>query len=468
MLAFAAFLLLFAENGGESLERSLKNFVQVFAAVEENAADPINPSPAIFEGAIPGMLRRLDPFSVFFDPGQFEQLKQLEKSTRKGFGTVVSILPGRVIVLQTVPGTPSARSGMLPGDEILAVNGIPLNRLDTDQLVQLLTESRNQQARLDVRRQGNSRLIPLILTPEEVDAPSVERAYLIRPDVAYLRVVSFDVPTGKAIHDAIEKLGGAKLKGLILDLRNNPGGVVGSALETAALFLNPGQTIVSVRGRSVGADEVKVPKEAKPYSFPVAILMNGKTASASEIVSGALQDHKRATIVGEQSFGKGLVQSVMPLSQGTAMALTTAFYYTPGGRSIQRSLPGQLAKTTTGGGQGGIKPDQTVFPEEMTRLRAVLDATGSFTSFSTAYIGRVRTIPENFDVTPALMDDFRAMLSERNIRPGVAEWSRESEWIRNRLKQEILNQGLGVAKGDEVELERDPVALAGLKAIGAQ
>ena len=109
MLAFAAFLLLFAENGGESLERSLKNFVQVFAAVEENAADPINPSPAIFEGAIPGMLRRLDPFSVFFDPGQFEQLKQLEKSTRKGFGTVVSILPGRVIVLQTLPGTPSAR-----------------------------------------------------------------------------------------------------------------------------------------------------------------------------------------------------------------------------------------------------------------------------------------------------------------------------------------------------------------------
>jgi carboxyl-terminal processing protease len=398
------------------------------------------------------MLRRLDPFSVFFDPGQFEQLKQLEKSTRKGFGTVVSILPGRVIVLQTLPGTPSARSGMLPGDEILAVNGIALNRLDTDQLVQLLTESRNRQARLDVRRSGNARLLPLTLTPEDVDAPSVERAYLIRPDVAYLRVGSFDVPTGKAIHDSIEHLGGAKLKGLLLDLRNNPGGVVGSALETSALFLSPGQTVVSVRGRSTGAEEVKVPKEAKPYLFPVAILVNGKTASASEIVSGALQDNKRAKIIGEQTFGKGLVQSVMPLSQGTAMALTTAFYYTPGGRSIQRSLPGQLAKTTTGGGHGGIKPDQVVFPEEMTRLRAVLDATGSFTSFATAYINRVKKIPETFDVTPALMDEFQAVLSERNIRPGVAEWSRERDWIASRLKQEILNQGVGVAKGDEVEL----------------
>ncbi len=468
MLTFAAFLLLFADNSGESLERSLKSFVEVFAAVEENAAEPVNPSPAIFEGAIPGMLRRLDPFSVFFDPGQFEQLKHLEKSTQKGFGTVVSILPGRVVVLQTLPGTPSARSGMLPGDEILAVNGIALNRLDTDQLVQLLTESRNRQARLDVRRAGNPRLIPLILTPEEVDAPSVERAYLIRPDIAYLRVGSFDVPTGKAIRDAIEHLGGAKLKGLLLDLRNNPGGVVGSAFETAALFLTPGQTIVSVRGRSVGSDEVKVPKEAKPYTFPMAILVNGKTASASEIVAGALQDHKRAAIIGEQTFGKGLVQSVMPLSQGTALALTTAFYYTPVGRSIQRSLPGQLAKTTTGGGQGGIKPDQIVYPEAMTRLRAVLDATGSFTSFATTYIGRVRTIPPDFEVTPALLDEFQAMLSERNITPGLSDWSRERDWITNRLKQEILNQGIGVAKGDEVELQRDPVALAALEAIGVR
>jgi carboxyl-terminal processing protease len=211
-----------------------------------------------------------------------------------------------------------------------------------------------------------------------------------------------------------------------------------------------------------------VPNEAKPYSFPVAILVNGKTASASEIVSGALQDHKRAAIVGEQSFGKGLVQSVMPLSQGTAMALTTAFYYTPNGKSIQRSLPGQLAKTTTGGGHGGIHPDQVVLPEEMTRLRAVLDATASFTSFATAYIGKVKTIPPDFDITPALMDDFKAMLSGRNIRPGLAEWTRESDWIESRLKQEILNQGIGVAKGDEVELQRDPVALAALKAIGVQ
>jgi carboxyl-terminal processing protease len=468
MLAFAAFLLLFAEDGGQSLERALKDFIQVFAAVETNAADPINPAHGIYEGAIPGMLRKLDPFSVFFDPGQFEQLKELEKSTRKGFGSVVSILPGRVIVLQALPGTPSAKSGISPGDEIIAVNGIPLARLDTEQLVQLLSQSRNQQVRLDVRRPGNARLLPLTLTPEDVDTPSVERAFLIRPGVAYLRVGSFDVPTGKAIREAIEQLGGPQLKGLVLDLRNNPGGVVSSALETASLFLQPGQTIVSVRGRAVGSDEVKVPAGLTPYAFPVAVLVNGKTASASEIVSGALQDHKRGTIVGEQSYGKGLVQTVMPMSQGTGMALTTAFYYTPGGRSIQRSLPGQLAQSTTTGGAGGLKPDQIVYPETMTPLRAFLDANAAFTSFATEYIQRVHPAVENFDVTPALMDEFQTQLSARNVRPGLAEWSREREWIRNRLKQEILNQLVGVAKGDEVELERDPVALAALRAIGPQ
>lgn len=466
MFAFVAFLLLFAEEGSPTVDQALKNFIQVFAAVEENAADPINPAHAIYEGAVPGMLRRLDPFSVFFDPGQFEQLKELEKSTRKGFGSVVSILPGRVIVLQTLPGTPSARSGMNPGDEIVALNGIALNRLDPEQLVQLLSEARNRQVRLDVRRPGSVRLIPLVLTPEDVDAPSVERAFHIRPNVAYLRVGSFDVPTGKAIQEAIEKLGGPKLKGLVLDLRNNPGGVMGAALETASLFLKSGQVLVSVRGRSMGTEEIKVPEKTTPYDFPVAVLVNNKTASASEIVSGALQDHKRATLYGEQTFGKGLVQSVLPMSQGTGMALTTAFYYTPSGRSIQRSLPGQLAKATTEGGAGGIHPDQVVPPESMTQLRAVLDATGSFTTFATDYIQRVRSIPSSFEVTPAVLDEFQVMLSNRNIRPGLAEWSRERTWIQSRLKQEILNQGVSVARGDEVELERDPVALAALRALG--
>ena len=467
MLPVLALLLLFAPGESESLDRALKRFIDVFATVKENAADPVNSAEAIYQGAIPGMLRRLDPHTVFFDPSHFEQLKELEKSTRKGFGTIVSLLPGRVIVLQTLPGTPSAKSGMSPGDEIIAINGIRLDRLAVEQLVQLLSEARQQKVRLDVRRPGNARLLPLILTPEDVDASSVDRAYFLQPNVGYIRVTSFDAQAGKQIHEGIEKLGGASLKGLVLDLRNNPGGVLDAAVETAGLFLQPGQKIVSVKGRSVAGTEATVPATAKPYTFPLAVLINGKSASASEIVAGALQDHKRATLLGERSYGKGLVQSVYPLSEGSGIALTTAFYYTPSGRSIQKPLTGQLETTTAHmSAGGGIQPDQIVYPEAMTPLRGYLDGSASFTSFATEYLQRVKPkIDESFVVSNALLDEFQAFLSKNNVRPGVAEWSREREWVRSRLRQELFNLAIGVDKGDWVEAQRDPVVQAALSAV---
>src|SRR5436190_1481282 len=271
-----AVLLLASSAWADDLEPQVKRLVSAFALVEENAADPVSSEQVFYQGVIPGMLRRLDPHSVFFDPHQFEQLKQLETSTRKGFGSVVSVLPGRVIVLQTTPGTPSAKSGMSPGDEILSVNGIRLDRLDLDQLIGLLQQSKQQPAALVVRRPGNARLLEFTLIPEEMQAPSVERAFFVRPGVGYLRISSFDEKTGTQIQEAIESLGGKKLKGLVLDLRNNPGGLLTSALQTASLFLKPGSTILTVRGRAVAEKMEKVPDTAQPYDFPVAALINGK------------------------------------------------------------------------------------------------------------------------------------------------------------------------------------------------
>jgi carboxyl-terminal processing protease len=446
---------------------------QAFALVEQNAADPVSSEQAFYQGVIPGMLRRLDPHSVFFDPQQFEQLKQLETSTQKGFGSVVSVLPGRVIVLQTTPGTPSAKSGISPGDEILAINNIRLNRLDLDQLVGLLQQSKQQPARLVVRRSGNLRMLEFTLTPEEMQAPSVERAFLLKPGVGYLRVSSFDEKTGTQIREAIEKLGGRNLKGLVLDLRNNPGGLLTSALQTVSLFLKPGLSILTVRGRAVPEKEEKVPADAQPYDFPVAALINGKSASASEIVAGALQDHDRAVIIGEPSFGKGLVQSVFPLADSTGLALTTALYYTPSGRSIQKPFdatqfelgataahPNTKSEFHTDKGRlvrggGGIMPDEVVLPPAVSRFRAAMEGSGSFTSFATEYTQKHK-VTESFDVTATLLDDFRAYLTEHGIQPSLAEWSGDLDFIRNRLKTEIFNQTLGVEKGDEIEAERDP------------
>jgi carboxyl-terminal processing protease len=461
-------------SAADDLASQMKSVMQAYSIVEQNSADPVSSEQAFYQGAIPGLLRRLDPHSVFFDPGQFDQLKKMESSTQKGFGSVVSLLPGRVIVLQTLPGTPSARSGLSPGDEIVAINGYVISQLDLEQLTQLLSVSRQRQAQLEVRRGGSVRLLHFTLTPEELQAPSVERTFFLAAGIGYIRVSSFDENTGKDLKAAIEKLGGSRLAGLVLDLRNNPGGVVQAALETVSLFLPPGEKILSVKGRNVPETTEVVSKIAEPYKFKLAILINEKSASASEIVTGAMQDHDRAIVLGEPSFGKGLVQSVFPMSQGTGLALTTALYYTPSGRSIQKPLDAErfeLGATTahpnakqdfvtdkgrkvTGG--GGIQPDHLVYPAPTNRLRAVLDATASFTSFATEYL-RTHKITSDFEVTGQIVDEFHVYVSQRGIQPGVTEWSAESDFVRNRIQTEFFNQAFGVEKGDEVEARRDPV-----------
>jgi carboxyl-terminal processing protease len=473
-----------ASPAADDLDKQLKTFIDAYALVEANAADPVSSEQAFYTGALPGLLKTLDPHSVFFDPGQFDQLKKMESSTQKGFGSIVTLVPGRVVILQTMPGTPSAKSGLMPGDEIMAINNYVIGRLDIDQLTELLSQSRQHPAQLDVMRPGSGRIMRLTLTPEEMQASSVERAFFMGPGIGYLHVTSFDENTGKDIKAAIDKLGGEKLNGLVLDLRGNPGGVVTAAIETASLFLQPGQTVFTIRGRNVPEKAEKVPEGAEPYPCKMVVLVDEKTASASEIVSGALQDHDRATIVGEVSYGKGLVQSVYPLSGGAGLALTTALYYTPSGRSIQKPLDAQrfeLGATTahpnarsefrtdkgravTGG--GGIRPDFVVTPEPLTRLHAALMASGSFTSFATQYL-RNHKVDQDFEVAPSVIDEFEAYAATLRIQPGPAEWASEGAYLRSRIKTEIFNQAFGVERGDQVELQRDPLVLKALEILGS-
>jgi carboxyl-terminal processing protease len=459
----------------------LKTLIDVFTAVEREAADPVSPDAAIYEGAIPSMLRTLDPHSSFFDPAQFQQLQEMERSEQKGFGSIVSVLPGRVIVLQTLPGTPAAKADLSAGDEIVAVNGIPLARLEPEQLIQVLSQSRQHQATLDIHRPGDAGLSRIVMSPELVKTPTVDRSFLVAPGIGYLRITEFEEPTGALVREKIEDLGGPQLQGLILDLRDNPGGAVTAAVATASLFLKSEQLIFSVKGRSAKPDDVRVTKYNRPYAFPMIVLVNEKSASASEIVSGALQDHDRAVILGVPTYGKGLVQQVYPLSGNAGMALTTAFYYTPSGRSIQKPLSGgQLDaatvvdqgpyKTDSGRevlGGGGIRPDQVIPPEAQSRLRIVMDASGVITAFASEYL-RAHEIAEGFEVTSAMLDELNAYCAGHSIQPGISEWLSNQRWIQSRLQQEIDNLKFGVAKGDEVEVRRDPLVAAALQRLIVQ
>ncbi len=478
-----------AENSGregdpaKDLVPLLQQFIDVFSTVQAKAAEGQPVDKLIYEGAIPSMLRQLDPHTQFFDPSQFEQLRQMEDSEQKGFGSIVSVLPGQVIFLQTLPGTPSNRAGIQAGDELVAINNVSIRSLEPEQIIQLLTEARQQKISVYIRRQGSAKLLEFTLTPELVDSPSVDRAFLIKPGFGYVRITSWDLQTARQLHDAIQQLGANSLRGMVLDLRNNPGGVVKAALDAAAMFLHPGQRILTAKGRTSEVETADVPKNAVPYQFKLAVLINEKTASASEILSGALQDHDRAVIVGQPSYGKGLVQSVLPLSGGAGLAITTAFYYTPSGRSIQRPLRNSALSETfnaseklptyktddgrlvTGG--GGIQPDVRAYPEVLTRLEAVLESSGAVTAFATQYLSVPghSPLPDSFEVTPGLMDELKVFLSARQIQPSVAEWSEERPWISARLKEEIVTQARGVAKADELQAQHDPQVQAALRAM---
>ncbi len=467
----------------KDLAPELHKFIDVLSAVESQGADPGNVDKMIYQGAIPSMLRQLDPHTQFFEPSQFDQLKHMEQSEQKGFGSIVSVLPGQVIFLQIFPGTPTSKAGIQPGDELVAINNIGISSLEPEQIIELLTEARQQKITVYIRRKGDAKLLPILLTPALVDTPSVDRAYLLSAGIGYIRIASWDVLTYKQLKDALDKLNAPSLKGLVIDLRNNPGGIVKASLDVAALFLKPGERILTAKSRTGVVESADVPKDAKPLQCKLAVIVNGKTASASEIFAGALQDHDRATIVGETSYGKGLVQSVMPLSDGAGLAITTAFYYTPSGRSIQHPLKDSALSQTFGGtpqsalptyktdsgrvvtGGGGIHPDVLVEQEGHSRLENVIDASGTATSFASEYLAAHTPLPENFAVSPGIVDDFKVYLAARRIQPSVGEWLQERNWVSQKLLEEIVTQARGVAAGDEIAAKRDPQIQAALHAV---
>ncbi len=492
-MRFLLFFLLLAlplRAPADDLETEAKRFVDVYSILEHRLAEPFDPEAAFYNGAIPAMVRTLDPHSAFLDRDHYASLKEMQTSTETGFGSVLQLVPGRAVVLQTLEGSPSARAGLLPGDEIVAVNNFSLSQLDIEQLAAVLGQSRRAKAELLVRRSGFVRALPITLVPAELADPSVPRQFFLKPGIAYIKVANFDVHTAEELDVAIDQMGGRDLKGLVLDMRDNPGGVVEAAVRIASFFLKPKQRILWIQGRDGPQEELLVPDGFEAYDFPMAVLINGRTASAAELVSGALQDHDRATIIGEASFGKGLVQSVFELSEGAALAITTAQYLTPSGRSIQRNLgdcrlyqfvrcedeqhndpPKQF--TTDSGRQveekGGIKPDQVVLPRGyVNRLEYVIEATNSFLDFAQRYVQDHPNVPEDFRVSPRMLDEFQLFLAERRIQPGLSEWSSTTEYIRERLQQEIFNLTLGVAKGDEVEARRDPPIQAALRTIEQQ
>src|SRR5215813_3001216 len=356
---------------------NLKQFSEVYDLVEQNYAEPVNADKAIYNGAIPGMLHVLDPHSNFFDPKSYSALREEQRGKYYGVGMTIAPRNNKVIVLAPFVGTPAYKAGIRPGDVIIAVDGKPTDNMNAGDVADMLKGAKGTTVHISILREAAEKPLEFTVVRDEIPRYSVDLKFEIRPGVGYMHLSAFNETTEREVEDALDQFG--DVKGLILDLRGNPGGLLNEGVGVADKFLKKGQVIVSHHGRSSPEKVYRAAHGNGGKDYPLVVLVNRGTASAAEIVSGAIQDHDRGLVAGETTFGKGLVQTVYPLTENTGLALTTAHFYTPSGRLIQRDYnnrsfydyythkddnarnPMDVKMTDSGRtvyGGGGITPDE--------------------------------------------------------------------------------------------------------------
>ena len=316
----------------------IRTFTEVFAKIKNDYVEPVN-DKKLLESAIRGMVEGLDPHSAYLTKDDYKELQEGTSGEFGGLGIEVGMEDGFVKVISPIDGTPAQRAGIQPGDLIIRLNDTPVKGMSLNDAVNMMRGKPGTRITLTVVREDQEKPLDIVIIRDIIKIKSV-RSRTLEPGFGYLRISHFQIHTAEDMHAALVKLkkeNKGKLKGLVLDLRNNPGGILSAAVAAADFFIDKG-LIVYTEGRVADS---RLRFTAKPDDIlnkaPIVVLVNGGSASASEILAGALQDDKRAIIMGQQSFGKGSVQTILPLSSDTALKLTTALYYTPSGRSIQAS-----------------------------------------------------------------------------------------------------------------------------------
>ena len=477
--------------GTSDLQDSIKNLTRVLTVVQQNYAIPIDSDHALYDGAIPGMLRVLDPHSTFFDPREYALLREDQRGKYYGVGMTVGPQNNHTVVLAPMPGSPAAKAGIRPGDIIARVESKATDGLTVSEVADLLKGPKGTVVHVTMVREGYDQPITLAVTRDEIPKHSVDVAFAVRPGIGYVRLSAFNEETDSELAAALKQVDFASLEGLVLDLRGNPGGLLNEAVAVSDMFLDKNQLIVSHHGRASEERRYYAVRGNRGIQVPVVVLVNGGSASASEIVTGSIQDHDRGLVVGEQTFGKGLVQTVSPLSEETGLALTTARYYTPSGRLIQRDYkdvslydylynhknpPPTEVKLTDGGrqvfGGGGITPDVLVsepkanpFQQLLLRRDVFFPYQGGVGSFTTAYLGTKPVVTKDFVVDDGVMAQFRRVLDKESVAYTDADISANLDWIKREIKKEVFISVFGLPAGDQVELENDPQVVRAIESL---
>ncbi len=487
-----------AQAREDKIAEQYRVFTAALAAAESNCIEK-PPSDRLVYGSIAGMLQTLDPHSTFLDPRSYAQLRERQEGHYYGLGISIILTDGEIQVASLFEGSPAYKQGIRRGDVIAKIAGEPTKGWTTDQAVKKLKGPRGTFVHVSLKRPGHDDLIELDVMRDEINIPSVPAYFMVGPGTGYIQLREFAENTDDELGHALEDLTSKGMKRLVLDLRMNPGGPLEQAIRVANRFLPQGDLIVYTRGRVPNSDADYHATEKSTYThLPLIVLVNRNSASASEIVSGALQDHDRALIVGETTFGKALVQSVYNISQNAGLALTTARYYTPSGRLIQRPWDGTFdeyltytakdqtqrehpsserfyteGKRTVFGG-GGIEPDKRFAgpiegfnPSRFGRTLYMRQVFGGFAErFAAQGDTRIAVsksahiVARNFVVDDAMLRDFRNYLATQKppVKVDEAAFAQDLDFIRAMIHFEIDVALFGYGEARKNLIAKDPLA----------
>ncbi len=455
----------------------LRVYTELISAVHEQY--PTERSyEELVDASVNGLVRTLDPHTNFFDTASFDEMRNRQQSTFSGLGILVGMRNGRLTVITPIEGTPAARLGIRAGDVISSIEGEPTEGMNVDDAVRRLKGPKGTKVNIEIVRYSLPEPLPLEITRAEIPQNTVRYAYMIEPGTGYLAVSDFNRGTGEEVRKALDSLREQGMERLLLDLRNNGGGLLDQAVVVADQFVPGDGKIVETRGRTRDSfQEFSASDEHEELDMPVVTLVSDGTASAAEILAGAIQDHDIGLIVGTPTWGKGLVQTVYSLSYGNGLAVTTAKYYTPSGRLIQRDYSswfdyasyrssGENAGTTAEGderereifftdlgrevfGEGGIEPDVLVEPQTLAPFLQYLLSRNAFFDFAVEISADERIANRDWQPPPTLLDEFGEWLLDKQvakseeIAKGLAEADAREDALRY-LLAEVLNASFGI------------------------
>ena len=481
-------------------------FSAALSAIEANYIDKVDSDNLVY-GAVRGMLGTLDPHSSFFSPKEYAQMRERQEGRYYGIGVSIISQDGDITAMNVFEASPAYKKGIRRGDILANVEGEDTKGWTTDQAMRKLRGPKGTNVNVGVKRRGYEEMIKFQLTRDEVYIPTVPAYFMIDASTGYIRMQDFGENTDHDVKAALRDLTSKGMKRLLFDIRGNPGGPLDQAIKVANEFLSKGKMIVYTRGRVANSDQdYRASDDGDYLDVPMVVMANRNSASASEIVTGALQDHDRAYLVGETTFGKALVQSVYRISGGAGLALTTAHYYTPSNRLIQRpwdasfdeylsySLRDQDANKPhnaadlrhTDAGRpvysgGGIEPDKRVAgPIEgfnPSRFGRMLYARSTFANYAQKYVAEGDTritqkstgrtsVKSNFVVDDAMVADYKEFLKADHVRIEEDEFAKQLDFIKAMIRFEIDNAVFGIADARRHLISVDPQAQAALQAFG--